>query len=374
VSDGIGRFLYQFLRARADASREQELLFDVGGERRSATLYLPRRLGGRSPAWILLHGVTVPGRHHEAVRRMGRALSAAGHLAFVPEVPSWTALRVEPREAEPTVRAALAALRGRPDVDASRVGLMGFSVAGTWALEVAAAEPRPALHAVVSFGGYGDLRRMVRAMLTGEHEWQGRPYRYRPEPYGRWIVGADLLPLVEGGRYGAKPEREAAARALRQLAHTSGRNGAAAYDPVYDPLIAQLGEAVPAGAREAWRLLAPPSTQPVPDRHAGRELADALAEAGLRAHPDLDPGGRLDGLAASAILVHGRGDTLVPFTETLRLAALLPRTVRRHVTITRLIGHTKTGEAGPPRSPVTLAREASQAGRAVRAILRSLGA
>jgi hypothetical protein len=34
---------------------------------------------------------------------MARAVAAAGQLAFVPEVPPWTASRVDPHEAE-TVR------------------------------------------------------------------------------------------------------------------------------------------------------------------------------------------------------------------------------------------------------------------------------
>lgn len=35
---------------------------------------------------------------------MARALAAADHIALVPEVPEWTALRVVPREAEVAIR------------------------------------------------------------------------------------------------------------------------------------------------------------------------------------------------------------------------------------------------------------------------------
>jgi dienelactone hydrolase len=372
VTDGTGRFLYRFARPAPDLEHERELTFHVDGEQRSATLYTPSRAGHDDPAWILLQGVTVPGRHHEGVRRMARSLAAAGHLAVVPEVPTWTALRVDPRQAEPTVRAALALLGDWPRVDRARVGLMGFSVAATWGLEVAAGRLGPELRAVVGMGGYGDFRRMLRAMVTGEHEWQGRHYQQAPDPYGRWILGADLLPAVADETYGAKQEREAAARALHRLACTAGRNGAPAQAPVYDPLIGQLRETVPVGALGAWDLLAPDSRQGIPDRRQGCALADALAEAGLKAYPELDPTGRLKELTVPTILLHGRSDALIPFTETLRLASELPPAVRRAVTITRLVGHAKTAQARPPRSPLALARELRQFAWTVGRILGSL--
>jgi hypothetical protein len=58
------------------------------------------------------------------------------------------------------------------------------------------------VRAVVSFGGYADVAATFRAMVTGEHEWDGRGYRYRVEPYGRWILGANLLPLLDADEPG----------------------------------------------------------------------------------------------------------------------------------------------------------------------------
>ncbi len=380
--DSTPRFLYRFAHPAQDVEHEREVLFDVDGSPRSATAYVPDRGGGHrpTPAWILLQGITVPGRHHTGVRRMARALATAGHLALVPEVPSWTALRVDPREAEPTVRSALAFLGTWPGVDPRRVGLMGFSVAATWALAVAAglgAAPTDGsgqgLRAVVGVGGYADFRRMLAAMVVGEHEWDGEQHRYTPDPYGRWILGANLLPLVEGGTYGTREERETAGRALHRLAETAGRNGALARTPVYDDLIGQLRGTVLPGALPAWDLLAPPSRRLVPDREAGRALAGVLADAGLRTNPEFDLAGRLGSLRLPTILLHGRMDTLVPFTETLRLAERLPPPVRRGVTVTRLLGHTKLREAGTPwRNPLALADEARRFVRTVRHMLEAL--
>ena len=368
ATTSVVRMLARFARPREDPDREREATVDVAGEARGMTIYLPPGPPERAPGWILLHGVTVRGRHHDAVRRMGRALAAAGHVVVAPEVPRWTALRLTAHDAEPVVHATLDALRRRPDVDAARVGLMGFSVVATWALGVAAG--LDTIRAVAGFGGFADLKRTVRAMVIGEHEWAGRDYRFTPDPYGRWIVGAEWLPLLDD-RWGPAAARARVADALRHLAHVSGLHGAAGSSPVYDPLIAHLRAAVPASGRRVWDLLAPPAAER-PARDAGLALADALVDAALAADPRLQPHDRLRRLGVPTILLHGRADVIVPFTETLRLATLLPATAEARVTITQLIGHTKTAEAGTLGNPATTAAELGRLASAMAVLARVL--
>jgi pimeloyl-ACP methyl ester carboxylesterase len=351
------RFLRQFARDKRIADERELVLRDDTGQR-SATAYFPRPRRGRAPAWILLHGITVPGRHHAAVRRMGRALAAAGHIAVVPEIERWRGLEVTVREAPPAVRDALHALRGWAEVDPRRIGLMGFSVASTWALEIVSGGPQDAFAAAVGIGGYGDPQRMLRAMVVGEHEWEGVEHRYTPDPYGRWIMGGTLLPMLDGDAFGTQEERTAAGRALRALAVTAGRNGAYSGDAVYDSLIAQVRATMPAGALPAWDLLAPSSQRLVPDRQAGGALADAMAAAALRSEPELDPHGRLEGIRVPVVLMHGESDRLVPYSETLRLAREVPVEYLKSVTVTKLLGHTRRSEAAGLRNPRVFAREA----------------
>lgn len=81
-------------------------------------------------------------------------------------------------------------------------------------------------------------------MITGEFVRDGRRGMYRPDPYGRWIMGANLLPLLEGDAYGTRSEREKAAAALSRLARTAGRNGTLAREAVYrhpDRDVARVG-------------------------------------------------------------------------------------------------------------------------------------
>ncbi len=60
---------------------------------------------------------------------------------------------------------ALAYLTARPDVDPTRIGVLGFSSAGATA--VMAAARYPALRAVVAEGGYGDFAEGTLALNTG---------------------------------------------------------------------------------------------------------------------------------------------------------------------------------------------------------------
>ena len=65
---------------------------------------------------------------------------------------------------------------------------------------MAATDPRLEGHlaAVVGFGGYCDLTRTFRFQFSGRHEWQGKVESLQPDPYGRWIVGANYLTDVPG--------------------------------------------------------------------------------------------------------------------------------------------------------------------------------
>ena len=219
---------------------------------------------------------------------------------------------------------------------------------------------------------YGDFRRMLQAMISGEHAWDGQTYHHQPDPYGRWIMGANLLPHLNGDTYGRAADRQAAAEALQQLAVTAARHGAPADAPVYDPLIRQLRRALPPSVLPTWDLLAPASDQPSADAASGRALADAFADTALDGCPELDPAGRVDGVTARVLLFHGRSDRLVPFTESLRLASLLPADARTQTTISQLVGHKKIAAGQGIRHHILLTKEGRRFVQFVRALLSAV--
>ncbi|HEX5724768.1 MAG TPA: hypothetical protein VFX98_04840, partial [Longimicrobiaceae bacterium] len=302
----------------------------MAGRDREATLYLPptRR---PAPGWVVLHGLTVPGRHHVKLVRFARSLAGSGAVVLVPDVPAWREVLLDVTAARETLADAVLHLAARPEVKPGGVGAVGFSFGATQVL-MAAADPalRGALKAVLAFGGYCDLGRILRCMFTGEHEWAGRSYWVDPDPYGRWAVVGNYLTLVPGyGHLGAVQQ------AALELVQESGRMREWAWEPVYDPIKdkyrARLGTDE---ERRVWDVVAAPSHTPLPDLEMSRALADAFAAAALEKDPGLDPRPRLGGLHGRILLTHGREDRLIPFTESLRLLAHMPGQARASATIT----------------------------------------
>ncbi|HEX2188723.1 MAG TPA: hypothetical protein VHG51_07470 [Longimicrobiaceae bacterium] len=333
------RFLGGYLRPDAPV-REEEVRVPVPGGEVEGTFYLPpgRR---RAPGWIVLHGVTVPGRRHESLLRFARAMAASGAAVLVPDVPAWRALRVRSETARETMLAASAYLAERPEAAPGWTGVVGFSFGATHAL-IGAADPalRDVVRTVVGFGGYCDLRRTVRCMLVGEHEWEGRRHVLDPDPYGRWILAGNYLPAVAGMEGMGRVAEE-----LLELAAEAGRRRRFAGDADYDQLKAATRARLAPGEREVWDLLAPPYGVRLADPERARALADGLADAALAADPGLDPLRALPHLRARVVLAHGEADRLIPCTESLRSYAALPRHLDRSVTITRLFAHSTGNSA-----------------------------
>ncbi|HEX7089836.1 MAG TPA: hypothetical protein VF192_06850 [Longimicrobiales bacterium] len=348
------RFLRQYLRPRPGAVQEIEITYRRGEQELPATLYRPARGREPLPAWIVLHGLAYRGRQHPSLERLARAVAASGALVLVPDIPEWRRLRVAPALTAETIRAATHVLRARPDAAEGRTGVLGFSFGATQAL-VAAADPglEGAVRGVAAWGGYYDLFNLFRFGIAGEYEIDGVVRHREPDPYGRWIMGANYLTRVPGfGGYGAL------AHALEELAREAGRRGVSAWDPAYDPLKTRLRAGLPAPQREIFDLFAAPAGCPVPSPDRARELAHELAAAALRADPLLDPAPFLPRAPHRTLLAHGKEDRLVPYTETLRLARAIPAHRCVACTITALFAHSAGAERG--LGPHGRAREAAR--------------
>jgi dienelactone hydrolase len=358
------RFLKQYLRPRAGATFESEVMYARGSESLPATLYRPAAYPGRLPAWVVLHGLTRPGRNHTSLVRFARAVAHAGNVVLVPDIPEWRELRVAPDLAMETIRAAVLALEQRPDVRAEHAGLFGFSFGATQAL-VAATDDVMAtrLAGVAAWGGYCDLRRLFRFGLTGQHELDGVTYQARPDPYGVWIMAGNYLPMVSGHRDSAP-----VAAALHALAIESGERGFYAWDPVYDDSKRRLRAGLAPGHRPLFDMLAPLTTDPPADEGRALELAEELAATALEQDPLLDPRPFLPAVKVPVVVAHGRDDRLIPFSESIRLSRELPPQAMRSLNVTGLFQHSGGTQSG--LGALGTAREAARFALLLRRVLR----
>ncbi len=343
-----------------------ELVLDRDGTEVPATLLMPREGGRPLPAWVVLHGITRPGREHAQLVRFTRALAAAGSAVLVPEVPEWRELDLAPGLTLPTVLSSVHALERHERVDPKRLGLVGFSFGSPQAL-AASAHPdvRGRLAGVVGFGGYCDLERTILFQLTGEHEWEGRTHHLRPDPYGRWIVAANYLTAVPG-----MEDAHDVAGGLRRLAALAGDLGVMSWDgrldPVKEEIRARFG---PGRHREVFDLFAPPSEHGW-ESDVGVEvlaMGHELAAAARRVDPAVEPGPLLRETPGPVHLLHGLRDHLIPFTEMYRLESMLPAAAECRSMVTPLFGHSS-------RDPFPgLWGGARESVRFVRALSRLLG-
>jgi dienelactone hydrolase len=259
----------------ANVTRE-EVQIPFGGRTLTADLY---RSGHPRGTIVLVHGLSTAGRRQPDLARLARLLARHGPLALVPQFDSLAAFKLDGHE----VAAIVAALDYAAGV-ARPVAVAGFSFGAGPAL-LAAAE-RSDVRLAGSFGGYADLRAVVEYVTTGAGA----------EPYNRWKLLQLLAGLVGDASDRVELEAIARARLANPFEDTSRRE-------------AELGP----NGRAVLAL--------VHNRRADAVKA-LLAGLSADAHASLDrlsPLSAMPRLRGRALIAHGRADSSIPYTESVRL-------------------------------------------------------
>ena len=246
-------------------------------------------------AMVLVPGAAVLGRDEPRLQALARSFARAGFVVLVPELPEVRRLALSRVDAE-RVASALRQLRqwqpGQP------LGVAAVSYAVAPAI-IAALDTSPDF--IVGIGGYHDAEAAIRFVTTGTFRPPGDPREHRlaPNNYGRWA-----FLLANAGRLDDPRDAEA----LQQIAWARFRD----FGADVGALAARLS---PAG-RAVLALVE--NT----DADAVTRLVEALPE---RVRREIDGLNLtlydLAKLHSHLILVHGRGDPLVPYSESQALAA-----------------------------------------------------
>jgi pimeloyl-ACP methyl ester carboxylesterase len=324
------RFLIEFLtegrRAWLSAVTAPPLVEPLG-EPATAGLAAPDlwRPGAGGPGpWpgvVLVHGLTPEGKHDPRLAWTADRLARAGFAVAVPDLPSLRAQRLRPDDAG-AVRDALVRLAAHPAARGQPLAVVAVSV-GLGPAALALGEPGWAgrIRLVLALGGYAEARELVRYFTTGAYGFGPAAGRRPVDPaLGPAFLAQnlDLLPdardraAVAAALRGRPPPPDAGPGVAAALALLENREPAR---------VDALLEALPAETRGLLDTLSPA-------RHLGRSRARLL-------------------------LVHGRDDPAIPFTETLRLAAAVPG--RTRPVVVDLIGHVE-GQAPAWRRLVDLLR------------------
>ena len=268
------------------------------GRERYGDLYVPA--GPALAPLLLVPGAARQGKDDPRLVAFAMTLARARFLVLVPDIESVRALKVSAANSEDIVD-GVAHLAERTGSRA--VGLAAISYAVGPAM-LAAARPELADHVgfVIAVGGYYDIEAAVTFFTTGWFRDAGGERRYlRPNEYGKWVFVQSNADRLESPGDRALLD-EIAARKLSE--------------PALDDsdLVARLG---PEG-RAVYDLVANSDPERAPSLF-GRLPASIRSEMQALDLRTQD----LSRVKARSILIHGRDDAIIPFTQSEALAEAL---------------------------------------------------
>ena len=291
-------------RLKAQTPLPSRRSYDYVIDGRSYTGDVYRSPQGVRAGIVLVPGVFPAGKDDARLVATATTLARLQFAVLVPDLKGLRRNRLRANDVR-EVADAFRYLLSRPElVPDGRAGITGFSYGGGLVV-LAALEPdvREQVRFITSFGGYYDLRGIVTYFTTGHYrETPGADWQYRsPDPYLKWVFTLSNADLLEHAEDRAT---------LRRLAHEVGDD-----DNGVDITTVELA----ADARALYALLGNEEPDRVPALIAqlSPPIRNELEGINPAAHD-------LSAMRAQVILMHGRGDTFIPYTESIALARALP--------------------------------------------------
>jgi pimeloyl-ACP methyl ester carboxylesterase len=254
---------------------------------------------------VLVPGAAPAGRNDPRLVAFAQTLARARFAVLVPEIANLRAMKVGPGDALQIADAVAHLVTGPHGAPAACVGIFALSYgAGPAVLAALRDGTRTSVCFVVTVGGYYDMTAVTTFFTTGryragpEAEWR----HLQPNAYGKWLFlrnnAERIADLEDRVRLGLMAERK-----LQDL------------DVPIADLAADLG---PEG-RAVHGLLTNQDPDQVPALIAAlpASLRQDMAALDLKTQD-------LSELRAKLILIHGRDDAIIPFTESQALAAAVP--------------------------------------------------
>ena len=295
-----------------------------------AQFYLPE--GGADRAVLLVPGIHSMGIDEPRLTALAEDLAATGLQVMAMALPDLQRYRITPNATD-VIEDAVAWMVARHDLAPDgRVGVAGISFAGGLAISAAARESiRQNIAFVVSFGGHGDLPRVMRYLATGEAPEVPRIDTPPPHDYGVAVV---LYGLADRGV--VPPDQVAP---LRQAIETFLLASQLTLVDINQANVTfetarEMAAALPEPARTYMNYVNDRAVQKL-----GPALVPFLDQLGAD-DPALSPERLPVPPAAPVYLLHGDGDTVIPTVESVVLAERLREkgaTVR--VLLSALITH-----------------------------------
>ncbi len=300
-----------------------------------ATVALPGRPGGRAyvhaplgrprGAYVVLPGLHFLGPDDPRLDRFCRCLAASGLLVVAPFIESFTRLRLD---ASMYADAEAALALGRTRAAALGLGdpaVFSISFGSALALHVAAEADASAL---VVFGGFSDFVRTVRFAITGKTEHDGRALELERDPLNAPVVFLNVLPFLE-----VHGDKELLARAWLKMVYRTWGKMALKRPGARTPVAEHIARDLPIELRL-------PFLRGCTLEDGAVDWLEAGLERGTAALSFVAPHENAARARCPITLVHGRGDDVIPYTESVDLARALRPGTLTGLHLTGAFGHT----------------------------------
>jgi dienelactone hydrolase len=323
LTDGVAGRL-EHARARATTREDLPPLATRHGPV-PLRLYAPPRF---SRTVLLVPGVHMDGIDETRLVGMAEDLAASGFAVLTVAPPDLRRFQITPANTdviEDAARWAAANPRLAPD---GKVGMVGISFSGGLSIVAAGrAALRDHVAFVLSFGGHGDLARVMRYLCSGE-----TPPLPADPTAGGTVTGADSLRRAPPHDYGVTvvlltfADRVVPADQVEPL-----RQAILVYLTASSLTLVDMTRA----EAEFARARAIAETLPEPSQTLMRQVNDrAVGQLGPRLYPIVDALGDVEAVQALSpehvppprapvFLLHGSEDAVIPSVETLFLASHL---------------------------------------------------
>jgi dienelactone hydrolase len=302
----------------------------------AARFYMPA--GETSRAVLLVPGIHSMGIEEPRLTALAMDLAATGVVVMTMALPDLQAYMITPRATD-VIEDAVSWMAQRPNLAPDgKVGIVGISFAG--GLSIAAAG-RPAIRErvafILSFGGHGDLPRVMKYLATGQAPQVAGLATHPPHDYGVAVILYGLADhgVVPGDQVSALREGITTFLLASQLTLVNMDQAKATFEKAR-----AMATALPEPSRTFMGY--------VNDRAVGKlgpALVPFLDQLGA-SDPALSPQRAPDAPEAAVYLLHGDDDTVIPAAESALLNDYLTsKGVEVHLLLSNLITHAEVNRA-----------------------------
>ena len=302
----------------------------------AAQLYVPD--GGSRRSVLLVPGIHSMGIEEPRLTALAEDLAGAGLNVMAMALPDLQRYRITPRATD-VIEDAVAWLSQQQNLAPDgRVGIVGISFAGGLSLAAASRSTiRDKVAFILSFGGHGDLRRVMQYLTTGEAPQVPGLETSPPHDYGVAVI---LFGLADRGV--VPPDQVAPLREGIETFLLASQLTLVSMDQA-NAMFARARELAAALPEPAQTYMGYVNDRAV--KKLGPALVPYLPQLGAD-DPALSPQWVAEPTPAPIFLLHGNDDTVIPAAES----AVLAEDLRRkgadvHLLLSGLITHAEVNRA-----------------------------